>query len=353
MSTRERQSVDQLANVQQNSNRFSQSENGNDLSGVDLYNFTVEQAEKLINAINEHRKLEHVKENVELIKRINDMRIELEEQKDHILSLVNDCTEIEKCLENLLKAITDCQQYFEQLDNTTVFFIVKNKLKQKALTLQHMIRTNCTHLLTRITLELLPLRDKEEAKDDADEANHDTSKQLHQLPKFYKYYYGLGGTPLNYSIAFSLSLTAAEHHEDPVAMLILSHCFFHGNGVDKDDQRGLHWLEKSAEKNYGVAKKELAEYLISKIKNLEEVCYRVIKKKEKNLVSNKTLNSSEEKKSEEKNLEKEIVKSEEESQLERAMHLLLDAASDGITEAETNLGILCEEATDYEQALKW
>lgn len=61
-------------------------------------------------------------------------------------------------------------------------------------------------------------------------------------------------------------------YENPVAAMLLAHCYLNGDLVDQNEEQGIVWLTKSAESNLLVAQKELADDYYQGIhtqKNLE------------------------------------------------------------------------------------
>jgi uncharacterized protein len=72
----------------------------------------------------------------------------------------------------------------------------------------------------------------------------------------YMTYKGLG-TKQDYTAAVALFEKAAKNNS--AGMYMLGICYRNGYGVDKDEQKGIYWLNKSAAMGYTFAQKELKE----------------------------------------------------------------------------------------------
>lgn len=312
------------------------------------------QSQKVKFVAEEHPKLSLIKENAELVKKIDELGIELEEQKDKITKALfgaEHASTVEKNIKSLALCIEDCLSYFDELNNTTVMFLTKPKLKRKAETLTQSLRSKMTQLLTSVTLELL-LQSSGDGKPTPQPKILSDEKDW---PDYYTYFYGLLGHPINYSIVVESSLAGAEEGY-PRAMLMLAKCYAGGLGIEEDKTKAIEWLEKASDLELMEAKIDLAMLLITSMKNRKDACMRVITNP-----SSKKKTLEDEQRSGHGGFallavsaaQQERDKKEDDKLLTRATELLLVAADQGFATAETYLGVISEDSLDYDEAVKW
>jgi TPR repeat protein len=315
----------------------------------ELIDKVVTKSQKLKFVAEEQPKLSLIKENGELIKKIDEMANELEEQKEKITSASSSSAQVKKNLETLFAAMEECLEYFDELNNTTVMFITKPKLKRKALAITQSLRSKTTQLLTSVTLELLlsqgnpdkpaPIPPKLPLSDDP----------LTDAQEYVLTFYGLAGRPINYARTVELATTAATEEKAPRAMLILAKCLLGGFGTDMDNNAAQQWLEKASELGFVEAKVELAILLLKSMKNRKECCIRKLTgegSKAKPPLGGMALVAL-------NVIQQEKDRKDDDKMLERATELLIEAADSDYALADTYLGIISEESGDYEEASKF
>lgn len=322
-------------------------------------------AVKVKNIAEEHQKLNLLKENEGLLQAINEMHAELVQQQENITSTLLASSTIQGNLNSLCSSWVDIFNYFDELQNTTVLFLTKPKLKRKAVAVTQALRSKGTQLMTNVTLELLLRKQPETVQEES------TSDIVYQLPAFYKYYYGVAGSPVNYTMAYTKARESAEKNHNPRAMLLLSKCYFRGHGVPADPIQARKWLDQAVELDLPEAKKELAEILIDSFQDIKSVCKRVInpEKTAKELreehASSRRLSRTSEDSDElppkpTTPMGKEKAEDVEEEKLRKVINLLLDASHGksfetlgNCVQAETLMGQLWEEAEAFKQAEVW
>ena len=313
------------------------------------------QAQKVKFVAEEHPKLSLIKENAELVKKIDELGIELEEQKEKITKALfgaEHASTVEKNIKSLALCIEDCLSYFDELNNTTVMFLTKARLKRKAEMLTQSLRSKMTQLLTSVTLELL-LQSSGDGKPTPQPKILSDEKDW---PDYYTYFYGLLGHPVNYSIVVESSLAGAEEGY-PRAMLMLAKCYAGGLGIEEDKAKAIEWLEKASDLELMEAKIDLAMLLLTSMKNRKDACMRIIT----NPASKKKVTDDEKRPSlggafallAVSAAQQERDKKEDDKLLTRATELLLVAADQGFASAETYLGVIAEDSLDYDEAVKW
>lgn len=298
-----------------------------------------------------HKRLTAIKDNAELVKRVTEVDDELNEHEENIGNYMESAG-VEDMVRTLGDSIIDVYVYLSDLQRTTIMFFAKGKLKSRANNLQHALRTKCTQLFTRIMLATLT-REQEAAGGKSPKAKkkplHDTSSThalLRSLPLYYKTYTGIADRAVNHTKAFTLAKEAAEEG-DTAAMIVLAKCYFEGTGTAAEYDKGMQWLEKAVSLGDPFAKKELAEMIYAQFGDKQALSNKVL------IQRTQEIEKQHRKKSKAGSEEKLGEKAKEEENLERAIKLLLEAAEAGITEAETLVGIIAEDASDYQQALGW
>jgi TPR repeat protein len=322
-------------------------------TATELIDKVITKSQKLKFVSEEQPKLSLIKENAELTKKINELVSELTAQKDKILSAANSSQQVKKNLETLFQAMDECLDYFEELNNTTVMFITKPKLKRKAVAITQSLRSKVTQLLTSVTLELLLTQGSPETPAPVKKKAALSDDPLTDAQEYCLSYYGLAGRPVNYTRAVELATTAATQEEDPRAMCLLAKCLMNGHGVDADNAAAQSWLEKASELGFIEAKIELAILLLKTMKNRKESCIRKLSDtKDTSSTSSKkplgglalvALNV----------VQQEKERKDDDKMLERATELLIEAADRDYSLADTYLGIISEESGDYEEAAKF
>jgi len=99
--------------------------------------------------------------------------------------------------------------------------------------------------------------------------NNNENKFMKKLEALYengcKSYYGIGGTPVNYNIAFSQFMDAAKDGH-PASMTMVASCYRLGYGIERNLLISREWLEKAVTAGCPDAMNELAMSLIAQVK---------------------------------------------------------------------------------------
>jgi TPR repeat protein len=320
----------------------------------------------------ENKKLQTIKGSDELLRRIGEVLNEVEEQYTKILITMKTSKSVMENLLLLKDAMKDIQDFYTVV-KLSWMVLTKSKLKLRMQNHYQTLRSRCTQLLTAVSLELLT--DKPVFTEETPVASSELYRQG------LNYFYGLCGKPKNYIWAFEKFVHGSELG-DSECMIMTGKCYLHGYGIEANSSIGLKWFEKAA--NLGSicphAKTEIALQIIEKLKATDKDSIKTYFHYSPRLVSltsstkqtsnvfrhSNSLTSPPDEDDEEGSrtsntaatlTEDEMILEDEEylihHDIQYAMKLLLEAASEGHIESKTYLGTMYEEIEDYESAAKW
>ena len=158
----------------------------------------------------DNKKLASLKGNEELIHRIDEVLLEIEEQADKIMA-VSASAAVMRDLTTLQSTMMEVKDFFELVNHASMFSS-KHKMKLRMQNIYQSLRSRCTQLMTAVSLELL-------TKKPDDDAKPKLGAELYLLGL--NYYFGLAGKPRNFALAFEKFLEASELG-DPEAMILLA-----------------------------------------------------------------------------------------------------------------------------------
>lgn len=354
----------------------------------------------------DHKKLSQIKGNDELIHRIKEVFLEIEEQSDKLIVTCSQSKSVQRSFKALLSSLQEIKEFFDAV-NSAWMFTSKNRMRLKMQNHYQTLRARCTQLMTAVSLELLT--------SPPEPPPQRTISELYLAG--IHYFYAVGGKAKNYTLAFEKFNEAAER-DDPDGMFMTGKCYLEGKGVDANEHLALQYLYQAANSGYCPhAKTEIAQHLIKKLKSIRP---NVIKEYfggnlpvnskqsnhhhqqhqhnnsrlitrgdisnnqnlhsqkskwnqlKKQIVENNSLNNSNQSAgqyqynpidgSNRQRVSVETISEYQEmlevndelyAELQQAIRLLLEASSEGHAAAKTKLGIIYEEVKDYPQAAKW
>jgi TPR repeat protein len=327
----------------------------------------------------ENKKLSIIKGSNELIRRIDEVFSEIEEQYSKIVATMKTSKSVVENLRLLKAAMKDIEGFYAALKNAWMF-LSKSKLTLRMQNHYQTLRGRCTQLLTAVSLELLSGRSAPAA-----EETPVLGSELYHTGLYY--FHGLHGKPKNYIFAFEKFVQGAEMG-DGECMVMTANCYLHGFGVEENDTIGWKWLEKAA--NYGKcphAKTEFAHQIILKLKRENKNAIKQFFQLERRKSISEIMTGDKHHQQQHYGTrpsfdgndmvgnngpatygsvaiddpttpfdttegefeEDELIHHD----LQYAMKLLLEAAGEGHVEAKTLLGTIYDESGDYEAAAKW
>eukprot|EP01038_Epipyxis_sp_PR26KG_P005941 gene5941-8189_t len=320
----------------------------------------------------DQQKLSKIKGSDELINKLDEILLEIEEQTDKLSATINSRAVHDNLL-SLKSTLNEVNDYFHELNKTKSMFLAKGHLKRRMQLLYQTLRSKCTQLMTSISLELLTGKQSTAPS---------TLPKASNLDIFYTgiaYYYGICGKPKNYAWAFEKFLNCAELDYGE-AMVMVGKSYINGHGVDIDSKLGLEWLERAANmSSCHTAKNEIAMLIINNLKainpNIIIECFDVSNgiTSHYNTANRMSLNSNhqiplmirslaneyEEKDDDNDDNTRGYSVNDEDDEInpehdvQFAIKLLLEASEAGNIDAKVNLGKIYEEIGDNEQAAKW
>jgi TPR repeat protein len=328
----------------------------------------------------ENKKLSIIKGSNELIRRIDEVFSEIEEQYSKIITAMKTSKSVVENLRLLKAAMKDIEGFYAALKSAWMF-LSKSKLTLRMQNHYQTLRGRCTQLLTAVSLELLSGRNAPAA-----EETPVLGSELYHTGLYY--FHGLHGKPKNYIFAFEKFVQGAEMG-DGECMVMTANCYLHGYGVEENDTIGWKWLEKAA--NYGKcphAKTEFAHQIILKLKRENKNAIKQFFQLERRKSISEIMTGDKHHQQQHYGTrpsfdgndmmgnnngpatygsvmiddpttpfdttegefeEDELIHHD----LQYAMKLLLEAAGEGHIEAKTLLGTIYDESGDYEAAAKW
>lgn len=312
----------------------------------------------------ENKKIEKIKGNEELMLRIDEVLVEIEEQSEKLLSVSNSPA-VQRDLFALQNALEEVKDFFSVVSRASMF-ASRQKLKLRMQNVYQSLRARCTQLMTAVSLELLTKKPQEELR--VLQASHEA--YLRGL----SFAFALQGKPLSLSLAFENFVQAAEgdHAE---AMVMVAKCYREGQGVEKSLNMALHWLNKAIMcEGLAHAKTLLAQIQLDELRrkraDIVTLYFRAGRAgreegKERHKLSaslsslrDDDLVEEEEQVEDDKDFRDQPVAEEDEldqqyEEMQRVVQLLLEAAQEGHAEARDLLGQLYEEAGARSQAARW
>lgn len=316
------------------------------------------------------KKLKAIKGNEELLHRINEVMVEIDLQSSKIVAAIKINKNVLQDLTMLKDVMEEIQEFFVAVQKAFMF-MSKTKLKLRMQNLYQSLRARLTQVMAAVSLALL-------TEKPVKEPTPKVSSEIYRIGL--SYYYGINGKPMNYTFAFEKFVQAAEYGEED-AMLFAAVCYLKGHGVEEHYDTGLHWLGRAASTGRcPQAKTEIAKLIIEQIKseNADAIVdalnpssqHENVMKTPKTRASGQSLRASSatsrfsivsgESGGDQQSTYRDedddgtgAMGGQEEQDIQHAMKLLLEAATEGHVEAKTVLGTVYEEAGDLEQAAKW
>jgi hypothetical protein len=327
----------------------------------------IESVKRIANALRDdadnQKKLKAIKGNEELLQRINEVMVEIDLQSSKIVAAIKINKNVLQDLTMLKEVMVEIQEFFVAVQKAFMF-MSKTKLKLRMQNLYQSLRARLTQVMAAVSLALLtdkPIK----------EPTPKVSSEIYRAGL--NYYYGIHGKPMNYTFAFEKFIQAAEYGDED-AMFFAAICYLKGHGVDDNYDTALHWLERaSSTGRCPQAKTEIAKLIIEQIKKESESAiadslhptsqYQNVMKSPR--TSRQSLRASisrfsvasgeggEQQGTYRDEDGDEDYAEQDEQDIQYAMKLLLEAATEGHVEAKTVLGTVYEEAGDLEQGAKW
>eukprot|EP00981_Chlorochromonas_danica_P009472 scaffold2708_cov158-Ochromonas_danica.AAC.20 len=317
----------------------------------------------------ENKKIEKIKGNEELMLRIDEVLVEIEEQSDKLLS-VSASPAVQRDLLALQKSLEEVKDFFSVVSRASMF-ASRQKLKLRMQNVYQSLRARCTQLMTAVSLELLTKKPQEEVI--VLQASHEAYQ------RGLAFAFALHGKPQSLSLAFENFVQAAEgdHAE---AMVMVAKCYREGQGVEKSLNMALHWLNKAIQsEGLAHAKTLLAQIHLDELRRKRaDIVTRYFRagregpregkerrnklssslsslrddeddlvEEEEQLEDHEDFPSSHQPVAEENDLDEQC------EEMQRVVQLLLEAAQEGHAEARDLLGQLYEEAGARSQAARW
>lgn len=315
----------------------------------------------------DQKKLKAIKGNEELLHRINEVMVEIDLQSSKIVAAIKINKNVLQDLTMLKDVMEEIQEFFVAVQKAFMF-MSKTKLKLRMQNLYQSLRARLTQVMAAVSLALL-------TEKPVKEPTPKVSSEIYRIGL--SYYYGINGKPMNYTFAFEKFVQAAEYGDED-AMIFAATCYLKGHGVEEHYDSGLHWLGRAAiSGRCPQAKTEIAKLIIEQVKseNPDAILdslnptsqHENVMKTPKTRSSGQSLRASSatsrfsvvsgesggDQQSTYRDEDEDGMGGQEEQDIQHAMKLLLEAATEGHVEAKTVLGTVYEEAGDLEQAAKW
>ena len=388
------------------------------------YAITKTNVDIVLQAIKANKNLPYLKGFALLEEAVLEVLRSLEEYEDRLLATIAASKGVSANLSSMVTSLHDVKKFLDKLGAKTFVFHQTSKLRAKISHFVHLLRSKSTQLLTSITLELLSQGQQPntvelptpppQPKDDEEKENQipvipppvlqpaepstkpilsvitsspsssSSNKNTTSLASLgNNSYYGIPPVPKNYSVAIDFYRKAADVN-DPEGMFMLSECYDHGYGVEKNKDISQSWLAKAVAVGYPHAMhknamqvlKELdlhdAEYLRTVLSNLDHgqhlenpspVPWASVSSplfspwNHHQLLTTSTTPISTRSRS---NSEDNSVMNDAHAQkevdavfLQQAIQLLFHAAQRGLISAKTDLGVLFELSGDVVRAVEW
>ena len=302
-------------------------------------------------------------------------------------------------LDGILATLVEIQDFLGEVENqqSLIIYLNKSRFKRKDQQLRTNLRAKATQFTSALTLLMIQqpglgrargggmgagsvglgnvtiasssdpastTRSTSAITSSSSSATADTSSLGMIFNTGHCFYYGIGGRSRNYSTAFAKFFEAAELG-DADSMAMLARCFLHGHGCEKDAANARLWLSKAAAAGSNAAKTDLALLLLSEVPETMTASQMPHK-----LSSGTDLGFTKADESSMRSFRSAIFTggSTEQDDLaidasERqkavdwsmgeALRLLLEAASECHTEAQTQLALINEAGGSFADALKW
>ncbi len=299
----------------------------------------------------DHKKLAGIKGNDELIHRIDEVLVEIEEQSGKLV-LVCQVPAIQRDIQFLRVALVEIQEFFEAVNKASIFNS-KHKMRLRMQNLYQSLRARCTQLMTAVSLELLTAKPIEEKVPKI-------SAEIYKLGLYS--FFGVAGRSKNFTLAFEKFTEAAEYGEVD-AMVMLAKCYLDGQGIESSLAMATHWLERAAVSGAAHAKTELADIILLRLKEQNPNVVREYFEESTTVLAGGRVMSARRENTTGSYLDEEDAKSvtssaypvieDEQRDVQYVIKLLLEAAQEGHAEAKAAIGALFEEGNDLPQAAKW
>lgn len=302
---------------------------------------------------------------------IHEILRDIDAQSDKILLTVKSSRQVYDKLKSLYDSVSDVAAFFEKVKNTKVMFLAKGKLKREMIRHYQALKAKCTDMMSAVSLELLTNQSLHppppapiiiERAAPAPAAPVVIEKPVEPLEERYlkgcKWYYGIE-RPKNFNRAYEHFIYCAEHdHLASVTMVALMHK--HGYGTELSDRDCVEWLKRGIALGSASAKYLLAVGLVTKlakgINQTEEFSMQPETEQFRQVLSTLDVAAAFEHSDEVENEESATDQSDNAKRfrvVQKAMQLLLSAASDNYADAQTELGQAFEVAGDLEEAVAW
>lgn len=182
---------------------------------TDAIEQTKAMAASLRDSARDTKKLEKIKGNEELMHRIDEVLVEIEQQSSKIVaaikinkSVLHDLTMLNDVMQEIVEFFAAVQKAF--------MFMSKSRLKLRMQNLYQSLRSRLTQVMAAVSLALLTEKPAKEAPSPT------VSSEIYRLGL--SYYYGLHGKPLNYTFAFEKFVQAAEYGEEEAMIMTARYC---------------------------------------------------------------------------------------------------------------------------------
>ena len=240
-----------------------------------LLSTTKEFAELVRREANEQTKVQKLEGGRQLVTKIDEVILELEEQNSWILEAAESSKIVHSNLRILHDALNDIHKFLLSSKSTSLT-LFKGSLTKSVILLQTHLRSKQTQLMTSVSLEILAKQHRQNAAENRlpiHEVEKEIKEDLTLKPEVnfnnaVKHYHGIGQEK-NYNLAFTQFKSAAEdgHSE---SMYMLYNCYQNGYGTDRNFATARSWLEKAVSAGSPSAKTELAMILLYQVQ-----CIRV------------------------------------------------------------------------------
>jgi hypothetical protein len=234
----------------------------------EVLKLTKSLAKEVRQAADVQSKLPLLKSSQELITKIDEILVDVEEQAHRIEETMVTSSTVFGNLKSLCHSIQEVHEFFTILNETKIMFFAKSKLNKRLLLLQQNLRQKCTQLLTSVSLELFKIQELAATKIPEVKQEVKVNKDvLTECLEGHKFYYGIF-TQINYERAFKHYIYAAERGNLD-AMVAIGDMYCNGQGIAQDSQSASAWYQRAHEMGSGAAKYRLAMII------LNEVCIHI------------------------------------------------------------------------------
>jgi hypothetical protein len=231
----------------------------------ELLNITRTLVREIREITDEQTKLQKLKGNEEMTEKLDEVLREVECQFDKIAATVQTSDMVFMHLKGLRQSIQNIYEFYVEVANTNFMIFAKGRLRKRMVVLYNSIRHSCTQLMASVSLELLTKKEvKIAAAPPPPPPPEVTFSDLDQeLLEGHQFFYAINRSR-NYTRAFKHYVFAAERgHID--SMISVSAMFLDGLGVDKNEEKGIAWLERAKTLGSAAASYRLAMIILDKV----------------------------------------------------------------------------------------